>query len=528
MATRRISLLHHAPALVLLLIVVANSGQWADPDLWGHLRYGQAALTSGHVIANDPYSYSAPGSVWRDHEWLTEIVMAVAYNNFGVVGLKLWKFACVAATVVLTALAMAETGASATIQLNLLGVAALAMVLQNQFRPQLFSFMLLAATLALLARDNYRGRAPVWLMIPMMALWSNLHGGFIVAIAALGAYSGVVGLQDLIAGRGFARALRLGLITWAGTMATLISPYGFGAWRVVIHALKNNAAHPIISDWQPLMRTTIAQWQANPPTVIFFVCGIAIMAAFVITFACTPRDGDLPLVAIAAIMTVGAIAAVRNMPLAAIACMAPTARHFELIAARWRGRNITSPSIKEGAAAAPRVDQSSMAQSGLRPWLGITVAIVLAAVTGMFSPWLAVDVREYPIGAVTFMKQHHIYGNVLGNFVWGQYLIWHLEPDSKVFMDGRYDTVYPQPIIDQYLEFVSGQPAGSKVLRAYPHDLILMPLKTPVVSMMESAPGWKLVYRDGNCELFARADSAAAKLSDGPIVGVLPRKSVFP
>ena len=61
--------------------------------------------------------------------------------------------------------------------------------------------MLLAATLALLARDNYRGRAPVWLMIPMMALWSNLHGGFIVAIAALGAYSGVVGLQDLIAGR---------------------------------------------------------------------------------------------------------------------------------------------------------------------------------------------------------------------------------------------------------------------------------------------------------------------------------------
>ena len=34
------------------------------------------------MIANDPYSYSAPGSVWRDHEWLTEIVMAVAYNNF--------------------------------------------------------------------------------------------------------------------------------------------------------------------------------------------------------------------------------------------------------------------------------------------------------------------------------------------------------------------------------------------------------------------------------------------------------------
>ena len=68
------------------------------------------------------------------------------------VGLKLWKFACVAATMVLMALAMAETGASPTIQLNLLALAALAMVPQNQFRPQLFTFMLFAATLALLAR----------------------------------------------------------------------------------------------------------------------------------------------------------------------------------------------------------------------------------------------------------------------------------------------------------------------------------------------------------------------------------------
>jgi hypothetical protein len=301
----RTSLLHYAPAMVLLLIVVADSAQFPDPDLWGHLRFGQAALASGHVIARDPYSYSAAGAVWRNHEWLTEIIMALAYNSLGVVGLKLWKFASIAATMVLMALGLAETGASPTIQMNTLGLAALAMVPQNQFRPQLFTFMLLAATLALLARDNYRGRAPLWLAIPILMLWGNLHGGFIIGIATLATYTGVVGLQDLLTGRGLARASRLGLITLAATLATLLSPYGIENWLVVINALKVHAAHPIIADWQPLLHAMGREWRLNHVSVVFFACGIAMTAAFAITFigaprargrpaACRHRRGDVP------------------------------------------------------------------------------------------------------------------------------------------------------------------------------------------------------------------------------------------
>ncbi len=108
----------------------------------------------------DPYSYSAAGALWRNHEWLSEIVMATFYNAFGVVGLKLWKFTCVATTMILMALCASETAASPAIQLNTLALAAIAMVPQNQFRPQIFTFMMLSALLALLTRDNYRGRAP--------------------------------------------------------------------------------------------------------------------------------------------------------------------------------------------------------------------------------------------------------------------------------------------------------------------------------------------------------------------------------
>jgi hypothetical protein len=112
--------------------------------------------------------------------------------------------------------------------------------------------------------------------------------------------------------------------------------------------------------------------------------------------------------------------------------------------------------------------------------------------------------------------------------VGGEYLIWHLEPPSKVFIDGRYDTIYPGKVINQFLDFINARPAALSILHAYPHDLVLIPVKAPAVSLMESTPGWKLVYRDPVAVLFARSNSAAARLGGVPIAGTLQRKSVFP
>jgi hypothetical protein len=93
------SLFHYSLALVFIAIAIADSQRWADPDLWGLLRFGQAVLAQGHLMLGDPYSYSAPGHPWLNHEWLSEVLMAAAYNGFGIIGLKLWKFACSTAIV---------------------------------------------------------------------------------------------------------------------------------------------------------------------------------------------------------------------------------------------------------------------------------------------------------------------------------------------------------------------------------------------------------------------------------------------
>jgi hypothetical protein len=251
------------------------------------------------------------GGLWRNHEWLTEIVMAVVYNHLGVVGLKLWKFTCVAATIVLMATWMAETGASPAIQLNTLALAVLAMIPQNQFRPQIFTFMLLAASLALLSRDNYRGRAPLWLMIPILALWGNLHGGFIIGIATLLVYTSVVGLQDLAAGRAARRALRLGLITLAGNAGN----FDLILWnRRMVGGAQRIERLCGAADYRRLAATSADDCVRLADTsgeVVFFLFGLLVMLAFAITVVREPRGGDLPLVAIAVMLSVAAFTAVR-------------------------------------------------------------------------------------------------------------------------------------------------------------------------------------------------------------------------
>ena len=78
-----------------------------------------------------------------------------------------------------------------------LAVVAITLMPQMEFRPQLFTFVLFAAMLALLARHNYRGLAPLWLIIPMMALWANLHGGFTLGLMLCGAFVGTEALEPV-------------------------------------------------------------------------------------------------------------------------------------------------------------------------------------------------------------------------------------------------------------------------------------------------------------------------------------------
>jgi hypothetical protein len=506
-----LSLLRYSPAFVFFIIAVTDVGRWADPDLWGHIRFGQLTLSLGHAPVRNTYSYSVPGYPWRDPEWLAEALLALVYDTLGVVGLKLMKFVATVVTVLMMALAAAETRAAVRIQLVVLTIAGVALIPMMQFRPQLFTFMLLSALLVLLARDSFRPPGEsIWLTVPIFVLWANTHGGVAAGLAAVALYAGVRGLEDLAGGRGLRTSFRLGGVALACAAATLINPYGVGNWLAVERAIRNPMTRAFISEWQPMMFKMVEQWHESPAVAVNYAVVIVLPLALAVCVAMRPRGNDLALLAVAALMALGAWISVRNMALAVIVTVAPLCRHASLM---LESRRFGNPAAVE------------LRQTSNEVLVG-ALALLVLLMSGLFSRTLIVQFG-IPKGAVDFMQEHQLQGNLLCDFSWGDYLIWRTAPASKVFIDGRYDFAYPMRVIRDYFEFKFDGPHAAAVLDSYPHSYVLITSSSPVRELMERRPDWKLIYQDPRVLMFARADSSAAHLEGVPIQGRL-QPQVFP
>ena len=63
----------------------------ADPDLWGHIRFGEDLWRTGSVVREDVYSYLSGDQVWINHEWLAEVIFYSVFANTGATGLIIFK-----------------------------------------------------------------------------------------------------------------------------------------------------------------------------------------------------------------------------------------------------------------------------------------------------------------------------------------------------------------------------------------------------------------------------------------------------
>jgi hypothetical protein len=294
-------------------------------------------------------------------------------------------------------------------------------------------------------------------------------------------------------------------LTAAAAASTLVNPYGAGMWATVAHALVNPYTRNVIRDWQPFWWAMLAQWHSSPSGIVFYVAVIAMVGALVTAMAAAPSADDLPLIAVAALMVLAAIVSARNMALAAIALAAPLAHRLAMARAKRAG------TIAPTAPWRPAAHLAAFA-----------LAVAMALGGGLFSSRLALD-RAYPAGALAFMKSRGLHGNVMGEFGWGEYLIWHAAPlGDRVFIDGRYDTVYPFKVIGDYLEFYFDQPRASRVLDSYPHDFVLIGSAAPARHLMARRADWKLIYRDADSLLYARASAPAAELPGLPVTAAVP------
>jgi len=509
-APTRVSLFRYSPALILFAIVIADARQLSDPDLWGHVLWGRELLAHGSLPRGNPYSYSAPGYLWLRHEWLSEVLMGSIFNHFGPVGLKLLKFACTASTLCFVVLAMSETAAPVLVQAPILLIAALMLVPAIQFRPTMFDFLSLSAIVALLARHNWRGSAPLWLAIPIVAVWSNLHGGFFVGIVVMGVYGTTVLVADVLASAGPRRGLGIVAITVAAaasTLCTFLIPPARDTWYTLIYSIRNPTTAGTITDWKPLI-AALTTAPAGSLEKKYFVLVLSFFGAAVASMILKPKGKDAPLIAVAAVLLATAFAAQRNIAIATIAIVPVFANHLGLLLRRHPVASATPTS----ADAAPRAGRFVVEA------LIAIVAIAVARSSGILKP--GIPAPGYPADAVNFMNSHDLAGNVLADYAWGGFVIWHGGPRTKVFIDSRYDLGYPPTVIADCLALGRSDADAAHTLDAYPIDFVLTNPRGRVSHVMDSQRDWSLIYRDDDASLYARANFPAAHLDGVPFKGI--------
>ena len=475
-------------AFVLAALVFACVRTWADPDLWGHLRFGQDLWDTGRVARGDPYSYLTGDRPWINHEWLAEAIFARVFSALGAPGLIALKTLLSLSVAGLLYRRLMRHGLDALAAgLVLTAFTVLVVPGVTTVRPQVWSYVLFALLLFLVEAAEAGAAAPLVLVPLLFALWANLHGAFLVG---LGTYLvwGAAHLLDALAARGPAPSARSAR-PWpvlasmgAACAATLLNPYGLDLWRSLGSATDRRLE---LVEWNPLVLPSLLG------AVYLIALGVAI-AAMLGSRLPRPR----PLAAVFACAALLPLVAVRHTPFFAIAALFVSAPHIAPAFGRWWAGRWGTP----------------VAGGRFRPVVAAALGAGALGLLGLSAPYvrcIAVEPAEYPVRAVALLRQHAASGDMAVFLEWGDYALWHLGPRVKVSGDTRREMVYSDPAYRANLRFAHGTGDWDAVLRRGDASLALVSKRFPTFNLMALEPAWRLVSEDDTSALFARRGSSA-------------------
>ena len=111
---------------------------------------------------------------------------------------------------------------------------------------------------------------------------------------------------------------------------------------------------------------------------------------------------------------------------------------------------------------------------------------------------------DYPVDAVEFLKRYGFSGNFAMPFEWGAYALTKFGPDAHVFIDGRFEAVYPQPVIQDYFAFMNGTEGWERLLDEYPTDIEVVQRWREIHPRLFERADLQYVYSDPASLVFVR------------------------
>lgn len=483
--------------------------QDGDPAL--HILLGDLVRERGFVLPNEPTTFTADAKPFIAHEWLSEVAFSYADSALGLAGPLLLVALAAATTLALLMRRMRELGASPWPQVVFVVPTMLVMQQHLIVRPHVFAW-LLALVWTIRLERLWSGEISWrrWLAgaLPLMLLWTNLHGSFPLAFVLMGLFGLAALLEALGAeeeperARSLATFRRWVLLGLCALAASGLNPFGFDLHRHVFE-FASGAAGSVLGATREFRSPDFHHFG---PRV--FLAEALLVFALLILGRRRPSTIEwlLPLFLFAQ-----ALVSARNAMLFAILCAPIAAARLE---AQLRdARAGRSPAARAAAALLASSDRllASDRRSGGALSLALLFGVAVVWLRARGPEALDFDPALQPVGALEYVAAHpeRFRGRMLNRYPWGGVVSYRLHPGHKSFINGFNDHYGPE-LLETYLRVANLRDGWREVLDRYRIEWVLFPSDSALIRALRGEPGWRCAYRDELATIVSREPQPAA------------------
>jgi hypothetical protein len=461
------------PAIVMLAFIVFAKRISQDGDPFWHIAAGRWMIDHGTILHQDVFSYTASGTPWIAHEWLSEVVMAATYQAAGWDGIYVLFGLAFAATAFLLARHLLKyLDPVPALFLTLFVLADLKGWIQ--IRPHVFVLPILVLWTAELLEARSENCAPRWFLFPLMILWVNLHASFLFGAALIlpFALEAVLGADRTAR---FSTAASWGAVFAGSLIAALVNPNGIWGLLFPLTFTASSTELYLIGEWHTITFSSLGAVE------ISFLAGLFLFLLLGVR---------MPVI--------------RLLVLVGMLHLALEHQRFVIILAIVGSMILAEPIANALKARGWTKREEPSKVNPLAP--GIAAALVaLAIAAGGFAFTRSIENDELsPVAALSNVPETIASQPVFNDWIFGGYLIF---TGSRPFIDGRAE-VYGDPFMRNYLRIMQAdKTALDETFAKYKVTWTLLSPDDRTNAILDLVPGWCLLYADKFAVVHVRKDA---------------------
>lgn len=502
---QKILLLSLSFLVVFMSLEVSLFTVRSSNDVWWHLKTGKVLCQTKALPETDIFTIKGHEYEWVNHEWLCEVGMYLVYQLGGrsVKAVNIAKGILVAALYLMLFLfVLRETKnglLAAVVSLFALWGSRHTMYIRPPmvtfFFFCLYFYLFDCASRAKLSK-NWK-----WFSVILMVLWTNLHGGAILAIVLFGFYFIHRVFLTFRAQRSW---FFLTPDIWWGLglmVAICMNPWGYKTVMLTFKVMGDSMLPRVIFELQP------PEWKYLPQIIVFF-CGAfpLIFAGWVLRWK-NEKSINLFTILLQLFLIYEAFNAVRHLPL------------------------LCTVTALNAAMAMAYLSRSFPPYA--KKILAIVLLVILGSQVYLIDQYHRPIYKEflqnkagyfpdnYPEKVVSFIRLNRIPGPFFNDENFSGYLIWGLSPEyAKIFTDVRFDIFtsdflpYSFSVKEGYREKDLNLPDTLDLFGVNGVILNLSAASAKGVEYLEELPDWIKIYQDHGFVLFIRNNEQNKSLVD--------------